>query len=221
MLDVRPVAYIAPVAEQPIGPITPKIRIISAGDESSTITGVIRIYRKSTDQLLYTSELPVTVLPGRTTVDLEALTPWNPPAPADDDYFILCGTSAVNPLVPDGFSGHLGAYTFDVKTVPMGPVPAGHHTTHERGGMDPIDVADLGTTEMDVTLVLAPDGAGGVEFHAETGGGGATLTPFLLKTTVEMNAIPAPTEGMAVWNTDLHQVMVYDGTAWVGLAMTL
>lgn len=143
MLDVRPVAYIAPVAEQPIGPITPIIRIASIGDEASTLTGLIRIYRKTTDQLLYTSELPVTYLPGHTTIDVAALTPWDPPAPADDDYFILCDTTAINPLVPDGYCGHLGAYTFDVKTVPMGPVPAGHHATHESGGMDEIDLTDL------------------------------------------------------------------------------
>jgi hypothetical protein len=34
------------------------------------------------------------------------------------------------------------------------------------------DILDLPTTEMDDTLVLAPDGAGGVEFRAEAGGGG-------------------------------------------------
>lgn len=46
-------------------------------------------------------------------------------------------------------------------------------------------------------------------------------TPWLLKTTTEMNAIPTPTEGMVVWNTTEHQLMVYDGTGWVGVAMTL
>lgn len=34
------------------------------------------------------------------------------------------------------------------------------------------DVVDLPTAETDDTLVLAPDGAGGVEWRAETGGGG-------------------------------------------------
>ena len=249
MLDVRPTAYIVPVAEQPIGPITPIIRIVSAGDEGARVTGLIRIYRKSTDQLLYSSVLPVFILQGHTSVDVAALTPWNPPAPADDDYFILCDTTAVNDLVPDGFVAVLSTYIFDVKTVPMGPVPAGHHTTHELGGMDEVDItglsglladpqtpilhsgthalpspdavyvdflaalethtyfrlspdgaggakwnsdvekhhtnheeggadeleaADLTTAEMDDTLVLAPDGAGGVEFRAEAGGGGGT-----------------------------------------------
>ena len=34
------------------------------------------------------------------------------------------------------------------------------------------DILDLSTAETDDTLVLAPDGLGGVEFRAETGGGG-------------------------------------------------
>jgi hypothetical protein len=34
------------------------------------------------------------------------------------------------------------------------------------------DILDIPTAEMDATLVLAPDGAGGVEFRAEVGGGG-------------------------------------------------
>lgn len=38
------------------------------------------------------------------------------------------------------------------------------------------DILDLTTAETDDTLVLAPDGAGGVEFRAETGGGGGDLT---------------------------------------------
>lgn len=36
------------------------------------------------------------------------------------------------------------------------------------------NVEDIATAETDATLVLAPDGAGGVEFRAETGGGGST-----------------------------------------------
>lgn len=37
------------------------------------------------------------------------------------------------------------------------------------------DILDLPTAETDDTLVLAPDGAGGVEFRAEAGGGAAGL----------------------------------------------
>jgi len=190
VLDVRPVAYISPVAEQPIGPITPSVHAISYGDEASIVTGLFRIYRKSTDQLLYTSEILPAAIAGHGTAVLHALTPWNPPAPADDDYFVLFQLTAVNELVPDGVTSSLGSFIFDVKTVPMGPVPAGHHTTHELGGMDEVDVTglpgsgggpggnieDLPTAEMDDALVLAPDGAGGVEFRAESGGGGSGLS---------------------------------------------
>jgi hypothetical protein len=54
----------------------------------------------------------------------------------------------------------------------MGPSPAAHAPTHEDGGSDPLYVENQPTTETDATLVLAPDGAGGVEFRAEAGGGG-------------------------------------------------
>jgi hypothetical protein len=47
----------------------------------------------------------------------------------------------------------------------------------------------------------------------------ATVSPFLQKTTAEMNAIASPTEGMAVWNTTEHQLYVYDGVGWVGVVM--
>ena len=54
------------------------------------------------------------------------------------------------------------------------------------------------------------------------GGGGASLTPFLSKTTTQMNAIAAPTPGMAVFNTTEDQIMVYTLlNGWVGVAMTL
>jgi hypothetical protein len=47
-----------------------------------------------------------------------------------------------------------------------------HASRHANGGADDVAVEDLGTSETDATLVLAPDGAGGVEFRAEAGGGG-------------------------------------------------
>lgn len=43
------------------------------------------------------------------------------------------------------------------------------------GGSGVSDILDLPTAETDDTLVLAPDGAGGVEFRAETGGAGTTI----------------------------------------------
>lgn len=54
-----------------------------------------------------------------------------------------------------------------------GPSPAPHATTHEDGGSDELEVSDLATSELDDSLVLKPDGAGGVEWGA---GGGGVLT---------------------------------------------
>ena len=155
MLDVRPVAYIVPVAEQPISPITPIVQIDNIGDETARVTGLFRIYRTTTDQLLYTSEILPTTMLGHTSANVAALTPWNPPAPADADYFILFNLTAVNGLVPDSASSFLGAYVFDVTTVPMGPVPAGHHTTHELGGMDEVDITGLSGLLADAQTPLA------------------------------------------------------------------
>ena len=42
-------------------------------------------------------------------------------------------------------------------------------------GGTPAEIVDIPTAEMDDSLVLAPDGMGGVEFRAEAGGGGGTL----------------------------------------------
>lgn len=55
------------------------------------------------------------------------------------------------------------------------------HDTHDHTGVPGVgttisDILDLTTAETDDSLVLAPDGAGGVEFRAETGGGGGSLT---------------------------------------------
>ena len=47
--------------------------------------------------------------------------------------------------------------------------PAAHASAHEAGGSDPLEVADLGTAELNAALVLAPDGAGGVSWVALSG----------------------------------------------------
>lgn len=48
------------------------------------------------------------------------------------------------------------------------------HDTHDHTGVpgagSPTEITDIPTAETDDTLVLAPDGAGGVEFRAEAGG---------------------------------------------------
>lgn len=63
---------------------------------------------------------------------------------------------------------------------PSGTIPNGGTTgqalakdSGADGDFDWHDIEDLATAETDDSLVLAPDGAGGVEFRAETGGGGS------------------------------------------------
>jgi hypothetical protein len=60
--------------------------------------------------------------------------------------------------------------------VGAGVVASGTGTTKTVtiSGASVADILDLPTAETDDTLVLAPDGAGGVEFRAETGGGGGS-----------------------------------------------
>jgi len=247
MLDVRPTAYIVPVAEQVLDDITPVIRVQNFADEDARISGLIRIYRQSTDQLLYSSELAITLIPHGTAVNVAALSAWSPPAPADDDYFILAETLATG-IAPDPpMRSLLGAFRFDIKPGPMGPAPAGHHITHELGGMDELDAsgltpfslyqalaskgqplgyADLNAAALVPTTELGTGSPNGNKYlrddqtwNIPPGGGGGTLLPFLLKTTTEMNAIPAPTEGMTIWNTTEHQLYVFDGLVWAGIIM--
>ena len=50
--------------------------------------------------------------------------------------------------------------------------PKLHAADHSDGGVDEIEVEDLATGETDTALVLKPDGAGGLVFGADVGGGG-------------------------------------------------
>jgi hypothetical protein len=178
----------------------------------------VRIFRKSIDSLLFTSALTAATIPGLTSASIPTLSAWSPPAPADADYFIVCTVDAQRldgePLVTAG----MGAQYFDLKPGPIGPAPEAHAPTHSHGGLDPLPIEDLGTAELDVGLILRPNGTGGVEF-ASPPCPGTTTTPFLSMSTAEMLAIPFPSEGMAVWNTTEHQLYVYDGSGWVGVVM--
>jgi hypothetical protein len=207
MLDVRPTAYTCPIAEQEIGPLTPTIRVQNFADEDATITGLVRIYREALGVLIYSSVLHPTPLAHGLSANIAAETPWNPGAPAAHDYFILAEVSATSLLSGNELRSSLGQYFFDITPAPMGPPPETHHTTHELGGMDPVDVTgmsgvlgdpqtpanhvtthedggadplnveNLPTLELDDALVLAPDGAGGVEFRAEAVGGNIEAMP--------------------------------------------
>jgi hypothetical protein len=200
MLDVRVLAYVVPLAEQVLDDITPVIQVRNYADEDAVITGLIRIYRKSTDTLEYSSQLATTILAHGTQANIAALSAWSPGAPADHDYFVLAEILATSFLPGPPIRATLGSFTFDIKPGPMGPAPAAHHTTHENGGMDPVNVdgmpgvlaepqtpvnhaathedggadplnvEDLPTTELDDTLVLRPDGAGGVVFAVNPAG---------------------------------------------------
>ena len=143
MLDVKITAYIVPVAEQPQASLTPVISVANVADEGAVITGLIRIYRESTGLMIYSSELAVTQLEHHSTTNIAALTPFDPPAPADDDYFIKADITATSYLPGPPTHDSLGAWYFDIKTPPMGEAPAGHGVTHELGGSDPVDVTGL------------------------------------------------------------------------------
>ena len=143
MLDVRPLSYVSPLTEQEIGPITPVIRLRNLADEDATVTGLFRIYRDSTGLLEYSSDLAVTPLAHGTMADAAALTPFSPGAVADDDYFVICELEYHSIQTGNVTRGTLGPFYFDTKAPPMGPVPTGHHTTHEAAGMDEIDLAGM------------------------------------------------------------------------------
>jgi hypothetical protein len=143
MIDVRITAYVSPVAEQPQASLTPVIHVVNRGDEDVQVTGLIRIYRESTGLMIYDSEIVPTALTHGDDADIAALTPFDPPAPADDDYFIKADITATSYLPGPPKTASLGAWYFDIKTPPMGEAPAGHHVTHELGGSDEIDATGL------------------------------------------------------------------------------
>jgi len=143
MLDIRAVAYIAPVSEVDFAPVPLTIRLVNYADETGLVSAGFRIYNDSTGLLIYQSDIiPVEIAKGE-TVDVSALTDFMPPAPADDTYFVLFDGNAANALVPDGIAIHLGSMYFDVKPAPLGPIPAGHAVTHEDTGIDEVDVTGL------------------------------------------------------------------------------
>ena len=189
MLDVRITAYVVPIAEQPQASLTPVIAVRNYADEGAVITGLIRIYRETTGLLIYSSELAVTQLDTMSSANIAALTPFDPPAPADDDYYILADIVATSYLPGPPKSSTLGAWHFDIKTPPMGEAPAGHHVTHELGGSDPIKLDNLSTpddnSDLDVSIDthgLAPkapndatrylDGTGAYSIPAHEGASG-------------------------------------------------
>jgi hypothetical protein len=170
VLDVRATHYVSPLSEVDFESVPLTVHITNVADETGLVTGKFRVYNDNTGLLIHTSDIvPLSLGPGA-AADVSALTDFDPPAIADDLYFVIFDGNASNALVPDGISFALGAFHFDVKAQGMGPAPAVHAATHEEGGGDMIEVADMGTAELDDTLVLQPDGAGGVEWAAVPAG---------------------------------------------------
>jgi hypothetical protein len=155
MLDIRAILYPSPLSEVDFESVVLTVRLKNYADETGEVTGTFRVYNDTTGLLIHTSEIePVTVAAG-VTVDVSALTDFDPPAPADDVYFVIFDGVAVNALVPDGISFHRAAWYFDVKPVGMGPAPAAHHGTHEDTGSDEIDVTGLSGLLADEQTPLA------------------------------------------------------------------
>jgi len=195
LLDVRIIAYVVPLAEQPQASLTPVITVQNFADEGAVITGLIRIYRNSSGLLIYTSRLTVTQLPAMTSTNISALTPFDPPTPADADYFIKADITATSYLPGPPLEASLGAWFFDIKTPAMGETPAGHHATHEDGGSDELDVTDLDGLLADAQIPLAHHTShelGGDDEIDVTGlpgagGGGTSYSLFLLSDFVTMS----------------------------------
>lgn len=174
MLDVRPTAYISPLDEQVLDDITPVILVESLGDEPARVTGLVRIYRKTTGQKVFESLLhPGNITPYQ-SLQMPTESAWSPASPAIDDYFVIAEILATEPAEGHKCRGYLPPFTFEILPGPMGPAPAAHAPTHELGGMDPIPVETLATAARDTGLRLAPDGAGGLTFAT---GGGSAGTP--------------------------------------------
>lgn len=75
------------------------------------------------------------------------------------------------------------------------------------------DILDIPTAETDDTLVLAPDGAGGVEFRAETGGGGpGTQMDYVQRTS---NASITATSAGTADTILTGNAVAYDGSTIV------
>jgi len=165
MLDIRAIHYPAPLSEVDFASVPLSVRLKNYADETGEVTGTFRVYNDNTGTLIHTSEITPFSLAAGQSVDASALTDFDPPAPLDDVYFVLFDGAASNALVPDGIDIHLGAFHFDVKPAPLGPIPAGHAVTHEDTGIDEIDVTSLSG--------LLADGQTPILHHLEHEDGGA------------------------------------------------
>ncbi len=81
-----------------------------------------------------------------------------------------------------------------------------NHDTYDHTGIPgaaPAEIVDIPTAETNAALVLAPDGAGGVEFRAEAGAAGALLASKYYKPATQQNPSTASTTLVDVDATNL------------------
>jgi hypothetical protein len=157
VLDIRATHYVSPLTEVDFASVELTVHLVNLADETGLVTGKFRVYNDTTGLLIHTSDIVPFSLAAGATVDASALTDFDPPAPADDVYFVLFDGKATNALVPDGITFTLGQFYFDVKPTGMGPAPAAHHATHEDAGSDEIDVTGLSGELADDQPALAHD----------------------------------------------------------------
>ena len=94
---------------------------------------------------------------------------WTSPGWADTIYDVDDGSNYLH--------GHVRWFGVAVGGAPdhVFDINGGSHVYHDEIGTapgTPADILDIPTGETDTALVLAPDGAGGVEFRAEAGSAG-------------------------------------------------
>ena len=119
----------------------------------------------------------------------------------------------------------------------------------DQSGTGITDIVDLPTAETDTTLVLAPDGVGGVEFRAETGGAADIIDIPTAETDTSLRLAPdgagnvewaatgsgnysssvpwssgtsmpgSPGTNDRVTRTDLGMDFYYDGTRWLSTTL--
>ena len=172
MLALSSPGFTCPAIEVELGPVLPAVRVTNSGTEAALVDGLLRIYRKSTGLLVYSSALIQSTVPAGSSVAVAALTEWLPGAPAVDDYFIDGWLTAVSLDSPESTSWPAYSLDFAITAPPPGPYPDPHAPTHELGGVDPLIGAQFQLlsekgaadgyaplpTQLDGTLVVCADG---------------------------------------------------------------
>jgi hypothetical protein len=188
VLDIRATHYVSPLSEVVFASVPLTVHLVNVADETGLVTGAFRVYNDTTGLLIHSSYIAPLSMAAGAAVDVSALTDFDPPAPADDVYFVMFNGIATNALVPHGIGFMLGAFFFDVTPTGMGPAPAAHHATHEDGGSDQVDVTSLSGLLADQQTPLLHNAAKHTETTPQTltdqasidwnlaGGGAAKVT---------------------------------------------